>query len=157
MYKRQGIGSHTSVVTKTADEETLKLCLQLLDYAYTQEGFLFWNYGIEGESWYMGDDGIPKFSDLINKDTDVEPLNKYGGATYVGSCIQATNLLYLKNSQVSIDANNTWFYIYPDDEEKNLAVTGGWKWPNGTTFTLDESDELDPVSYTHLDVYKRQG
>ena len=28
-------------------------------------------------------------------------------------------------------------------KEKTLAVTGGWKWPVGITFTTDESDKLD--------------
>lgn len=141
-----GIGSRTAVITKSADEETMKLCLQMLDYAYTQEGFLFWNYGVEGESWVMGDDGVPKFTDLVNNDPDTDPMIKYNGATWGSSSIQATNLLYLKNSQTAIDANDTWFYIYPDDVEKNLAVTGGWKWPNGTTFTVDEADELDLIA-----------
>ena len=54
----------------------MKLCLQMLDYAYTQEGFLFWNYGVEGESWVMGDDGIPKFTDLVNNDQDTDPMTK---------------------------------------------------------------------------------
>ena len=25
-------------------------------------------------------------------------------------------------------------------------MTGGWKWPNGTTFTVDEADELDLIA-----------
>ena len=140
-----GIGNDTAVITKSADEETMKLCLRALDYAYTQEGFLYWNYGVEGVSWVMGDDGIPKFTALVNDDPDTDPMTKYNGATWGSSCIQATNLLYLKNSQAAIDANDTWFYIY-DDEEANLAVTGGWKWPAGTTFTLEESDELSLIA-----------
>ena len=31
----------------------------------------------------------------------------------------------------------------PEVEAKTLAVTGGWKWPVGITFTTDESDKLD--------------
>ena len=73
-------------------------------------------------------------------------MTKYNGATWGTGCIQATNLLYLKNSQAAIDADNTWYYNYPDDPEKNLAVTSGWKWPKGTTFTVEESDELDLIA-----------
>lgn len=142
-----GIGtSHAAVVTKTADEETLKLCLRALDYAYTQEGFLFWNYGIEGDTWVWGDEGLPVWTEKVANDTDVDPMTKYNGATWGSSCIQADNLLYLKNSKAAIEANYTWFEVFPDDNEKNLAVTGGWKWPVGTTFTLDESDELDLIA-----------
>lgn len=135
-----GISNWTYVITKCADEETMKLCLQLLDYAYTQEGFLFWNYGVEGETWVMGDDGIPQFTAVVNDDPDVDPMTKYNGATWGAACIQATNLLYLKNSQTAIEANDTWFYTFPAE------VTSGWKWPYGTTFTVDETDELDLIA-----------
>ena len=141
-----GIGTHTTVITKAADEETMKLCLQILDYAYTAEGFLYWNYGTEGVSWNWDEStGLPAFTALVNDDPASDPMRKYNGTTWYGSCIQATNLLYLKNSQIAIDADSAWFYCYPDDEEKNLQVTGGWKWPVGVTFTVDESDELDLI------------
>ena len=140
-----GISNRTGVITKCTDEETMKLCLRALDYAYTQEGFLFWNYGVEGESWEWGENGVPQFTALVTEDKDVDPMTKYNGATWGNTCIQATNLLYLKNSETAVKANDTWFYNYPDDEEKNLAVTGGWKWPNGTTFTTEEQDELDLI------------
>ena len=66
--------------------------------------------------------------------------------TYYGPGIQASSLLYLKNSQTACDADSAWFYVWPDDEEKNLAVTGGWRWPTGITFTTEEADELDEIA-----------
>ena len=33
-------------------------------------------------------------------------MTKYNGATWGSCCIQATNLLYQKNSQTAIDAND---------------------------------------------------
>ena len=126
----------------------MKLCLQVLDYAYTQEGFLYWNYGIEGESWVMDETtGLPKWTALVAEDTSTDPMIKYNGSTWSGSCIQATNLLYLKNSQLAIEANDAWFYLGMgrDTEEldKVREITSGHKWPNGVTFTTEESDELD--------------
>ena len=56
-------------------------------------------------------------------------MTKYNGATWGSCCIQATNLLYQKNSQTAIDANNTWFYI-DEDEEKNREITSGWRYPS---------------------------
>ena len=141
-----GIASETTVITKSADEDTLKLCLQMLNYAYTDEGFLYWNYGKEGVSWEYNSEGIPEFTSLVSDDPDTDPMTKYAGLTYFGPGIQATNLLYLKNSQTACDADSTWFYVWPDDEQKNLAVTGGWKWPVGITFTTEEADELDEIA-----------
>ena len=148
IFGGSGIGSITGVVTKSADEETMKLCLQVLDYAYSKEGFMFWNYGIEGESWQMSEEtGLPAWTDLVAKDTSNDPMIKYNGTTWSGSCIQATNLLYLKNSQASIDANDAWYYLGmgrdTDQLDKVLEVTSSHKWPTGVTFTTEESDELD--------------
>ena len=126
----------------------MKLCLQALNYAYTKEGFLFWNYGIEGESWEWSEEtGLPKWTALVADDKSSDPMIKYNGATWSGSCIQATNLLYLKNSQASIDANDAWFYLGMGrdnaDMDRVLEITSSHKWPNGVTFTTEEADELD--------------
>ena len=149
-----GIGNQTNMITKCADEETMKLCLQVLDYAFTSEGFLYYNYGEENVSWVMGEDGVPQFTDLVNNDPDTDPMTKYNGTTWGRVGIQATNLLYLKNSQTAIDANDTWFYIYGKDayftdEEvynKTLDVTGRWKFPGNVTYTTEEADELDLIA-----------
>ena len=141
-----GIGGQTTVISKTADEETLKLCLQMLNYGYTQDGILYWNYGKEGVSWEYNEEHVPTFTSLVTEDTDTDPISKYGGLICFGPSVQATNMLYMKNSQTACDADSTWFYVWPDDEEKNLAVTGGWKWPTGVTFTTEEADELDEIS-----------
>ena len=141
-----GVGTSTTVVTKTADEDTMKLCLEVLNYSYTEEGRLYWNYGEEGVSWDYDANGVPEFTSLVTDDADTDPMTKYNGATWGGPCIQLSNLLHLKNSQAAIDANDTWYYIYPDDMDKNTKVTSGWKWPVGVTFTTEESDELDEIS-----------
>lgn len=133
-----GVGNNIAMITKSADEETMKLALQLLNYAYTEEGFLYWNFGKEGVSWERNADGEPQLTALVTEDKDTDPLVKYGGATWGSSCIQATRLLYMKNSEVAINANDTWFY-------PNEAVTTHWKWPVGATFTVAEADELKMV------------
>lgn len=154
VFGGMGIGNHTAVITKTANEDMLKACLKMLNFAYTKEGFLYWNYGNEGVSWEYGENGLPKFTKLVTEDKDTDPITKYNGATWGGCFIQATNLLHLKNSPVSIAANDAWFYVYGKEavqadaalKQKNTNVTGGWKWPNGITFTTAESDELDMIA-----------
>ena len=145
IFGGSGIGKHTTVITTTADEDTMKLCLEMLNYAYTEEGMLYWNYGDEGVSWEYDEDGVPQFTSLVKDDQDTDPMTKYNGATWGSCCIQATNLLYQKNSQSAIDANDAWYYIY-DDEEKNREVTSGWRFPVGVSFTVEESDELDEIA-----------
>lgn len=146
VFGGSGIGSQTTVITKSADEDTVKTCLEMLNYAYTDEGFLYWNYGTKGVSWEYNDQNVPAFTSIVTDDTDTDPMTKYAGLTYFGPGIQATNLLYLKNSKTACDADSAWFYVWPDDEEKNLAVTGGWRWPIGITFTTEEASELDEIA-----------
>ena len=146
VFGGMGIGSQTTVVSKKADEETLKTCLEMLNYAYTEKGSLYCNYGNEGESWEYDSNKVPAYTKLVTDDKDNDPMTKYSGLTYYGPGVQATNLLYLKNSKAACDADTTWFNVWPDDENKNLAVTGGWRWPTGITFTTEEADELDEIA-----------
>ena len=146
VFGGMGIGTQTTVITKAADEDTVKLCLEMLNYAYTKEGSLYWNYGTEGVSWEYGSNKVPAYTSLVTDDKDTDPMTKYAGLTYYGPGIQATNLIYLKNSKTACDADTMWYNVWPDDKQKNQSVTGGWKWPVGITFTTDEADELDEIA-----------
>lgn len=63
----------------------MKLCLQMLNYSYTKEGSLYWNYGTEGVSWEYDDQGVPAFTSLVTDDKDTDPMTKYNGLTWGGS------------------------------------------------------------------------
>jgi putative aldouronate transport system substrate-binding protein len=60
-----GQGS-VSITTKAKDPV---LAVKLLDYAYSEEGGLFFNFGIEGVSYKM-ENGYPKYTDLIMNNPD---------------------------------------------------------------------------------------
>ncbi|MBR6498487.1 MAG: hypothetical protein IKT23_02220, partial [Clostridia bacterium] len=109
--------------------------------------FLYWNFGTQGVSWDYDANGEPAFLPLVTEDTDTDPMTKYNGATWGSACIQATKLLYLKNSPVAVAANDTWFYSVPAE------VSSGWKWPNGTTFTVEENDELSLLNASNIGTY----
>lgn len=144
-----GIGSVASAITTSLPEEKLELAMRVLDYAYSEEGNLYWNYGKKGYSWDGGPDGKPAYLPLVTQDPNGlnDAISKYGGSTWSGSCIQATAMLYMKNSQQAIDANDLWFY-------PNEAVTANWNLPNGMTMTPDESSragELQTAIKTYVD------
>ena len=138
-----GIGSTVSVITTSCPDEKLEAAMRVLDYAYTEEGNLYWNFGKEGVSWERNADGEPAYTALVTEDPDGlnNAISKFGGSTWSGSCIQATRLLYMKNSEASIAANDIWFY-------PNEAVSSKWKYPNGVTMTTDESNTLDELVTT---------
>ena len=46
--------------------------------------------------------------------------------------------------------------IYDSRKKETVMLTGGIWWQAGKQYEFDPNAELTPVSYTHLDVYKRQ-
>ncbi len=47
-----------------------ELAAQWMDYKFTPEGSLLFNYGTEGESFEYGEDGLPHFTDLVLHNPD---------------------------------------------------------------------------------------
>ena len=63
----------------TTDCEYPELAAQLLDYGYSEEGHLFFNFGTEGTSYEMVD-GKPVFTDLVKKNPDGWNFNQAAAA-----------------------------------------------------------------------------
>ncbi|QNK55876.1 extracellular solute-binding protein [Paenibacillus sp. PAMC21692] len=59
----------------SASSKHVETAARWLDYAYSEEGKMLFNYGIEGES-YTVENEVPKFTDLIlnNKDLNVQQI-----------------------------------------------------------------------------------
>ena len=53
----------------TMDAENKELCAKLLDYGYTEEGKMLFNFGIEGESYNMVD-GYPTYTEEITNNSE---------------------------------------------------------------------------------------
>ena len=144
-----GIGHNAAVITTAVPDEMLELVMRALDYAYTEEGNLFWNYGKRGVSWDFDADGKPAYLPLVTEDPNGlnDAIDKYGGSTWSGNCIQATALLHMKNTPQAIEANNLWFY-------PNEAITWSNKLPPGLTLTVKETTrvgELQGSISTYVD------
>lgn len=88
-YTGQGVSIST-------DCENVELAARLLDYGYSAEGRLLYNYGVEGESYEMVN-GVPTYTDEILKPEDGwtigEAIAKYAVASYVGPFVQELNYL----------------------------------------------------------------
>lgn len=59
-------GTYAAISTSCKNKE---LACKLLDYGYSEEGEMLYNFGIEGESYEMKD-GYPTFTDLITNNPD---------------------------------------------------------------------------------------
>jgi putative aldouronate transport system substrate-binding protein len=86
--------------------------VRMLDFGYSPEGHLFFNFGIEGVSYDMVD-GYPAYTDLIMRNPDKlapsQALAMYSRASYFGSFVQDTRYIeqyYLLKEQK--DAVQIW-------------------------------------------------
>lgn len=128
---------HVGAITTSCPDEKLELAMRWLDYGYTDEGFLYWNYGNEGESYTMVD-GVPTFTELLTEDPEGlnNVLSKYSGTTGVGFAVQADNMVRQKNAPVASEAVDLWIQ---NTEAKDHLI------PVGVSLTTDESSELSAI------------
>lgn len=61
----QGLGTAISGTCKNVDA-----AVRWLDFHYSKEGYMLMNWGIEGESYEYGADGLPYFTELITDDPE---------------------------------------------------------------------------------------
>jgi putative aldouronate transport system substrate-binding protein len=129
-----GIGNQAAAISTSCPDDKLELVMRALDYAYTEEGNLYWNFGKKGVSWDYDANGNPAYLPLVTNDPDGlnNATDKYGGTTWSGSCIQARLLNYMKNTEEAVAANDLWFY-------PNADISAKWTLPNGLSMSPDDS------------------
>ena len=124
-----------AITTSCKDIET---AARLLDWAYSDEGHMFYNFGIEGESYTLVD-GEPVYTDQILNNPDGLPvaqaMSAYIRGNYNGPFVQ--DIRYLRQ-----------YYTY-DGQKASNAVWGdndgkSHKLPSITP-TSEESDEFSAI------------
>ncbi len=137
-----------AVITTSCSEEELITALKLLNYGYTEEGMMYWNFGTEGVSYTLNADGEPEWTDLVLNDPDgmTQGMEKYSGTSGIGISVQMARLVQLKNVEAA--ANAVWEWIDNTDAAKHRLA--------GTAYTIDEettyNDKYAALS-THINEY----
>lgn len=106
------INIRSTAVTKGASEEEMIASLQWLNYGFTEEGFMYQNFGIEGESYNVDANGNVEYTDALKNEDgtlNTSSLTKYTGnvSAAIGG-IQAHQNIRLKNNPVAVDALYKW-------------------------------------------------
>lgn len=102
-------GYHTVITTQTSEEDLIT-ALRWLDYGWTQEGQMYWNFGEEGVSYILDDEGKPQWTELVTGD----PLGvgqgrrKYCGVTSSASVMQLNAYAEANNSEVVDNMIRVW-------------------------------------------------
>ncbi|UKS24264.1 extracellular solute-binding protein [Paenibacillus sp. HWE-109] len=99
-------------VAITANSKNIETATKLLDYGYSDEGHMYFNFGTEGTSYKM-ENGYPKYTDLLMKNPDklapAQALSLYIRGNYNGPFVQDKRYIeqYLA-LQTQRDAVTTW-------------------------------------------------
>lgn len=102
--KVNGLGGMITSSCKDIDK-----ALEILDYAYGEEGFLYWNFGIEGETYTMVD-GEPIYTDVIKK-ADIgmiAAIDQHCGTQWAAPAVQAKGMYVQKVGDTVVEAVDTW-------------------------------------------------
>lgn len=98
-------------ITTSCSEEKLITALKWLNYAYTEEGINYYNYGVENDTYTVDENGVVAFTDKILKDRDsaASACLKYTGMGNVGICgVQLTHFTHIKNDPVVAEGSKLW-------------------------------------------------
>jgi putative aldouronate transport system substrate-binding protein len=109
--KHKAYASEGTVAITTAAQNP-ELAVRMLDYGYSEEGRMFFNFGTEGVSYEMKD-GYPTYTDLLMKNPDklapAQAISLYARGSYNGPFIQdkryAEQFFALQTQR---DAVNIW-------------------------------------------------
>ena len=129
----------TGSVSISTDCENIELAARLLDYGYSEEGRLLYNYGVEGVSYDMVE-GVATYTDEVLDNPDglsiTHAIAKYARSCYGGPFVQELNYYtqYLQVPTVK-EAPSIW----------TVDTTMDHMYPNATP-TTEEADELATIT-----------
>ena len=142
------VRSNAWSVSTQCSEENLDLICQLVDYIFSDEGTLLFNYGLEGEAFEFDANGDPQWTDLI--------LSYPGGTTTAGMIYAtATPAEYLPG----VFDSHKFDYGYTEDmlaiEEMIVtASTGEYDYPIGADYRISSDDLLTAAGlFSDLSTY----
>ena len=139
--------SSTSVCITSSAKDPAAI-VKFLDYGYSEEGHMLYNFGIEGESYEMKD-GYPKYTDLITHNSEglnmATAMCRYMASSYCGPFVQ--------------DKRYYEQYLQYDEQKEAVKAWGEHdavlKLPP-LTFTEEESSFISAKT-TEIDTYVKEG
>jgi putative aldouronate transport system substrate-binding protein len=128
----------------SADCKNVEPILELVEFLYSDEGYILTNYGVEGESFEYDENGDPQYTDLVINNPD-------GLSYFFASYVYATNAAsgffpYINDmSRTFYDFNDNQWQVYEDlktlsDCTYNYPTFAVMSSDEATTYNSIESD-----------------
>ena len=134
----------------SAESDNVEIAARLLDFGYSEEGHMYYNFGTEGVSYTMKD-GVPTYTDIItdnekNGGLGIGPaMGKYQRACYNGPFEQDENYIY---QFYALDEQKKALDLWPDTDALK------YKMPL-VPMTAEENNEYTRIM-TDVDAYREQ-
>ena len=143
-----------AMISAASSEEELIAALRWLDYGWTEEGMMYWNFGTEGISYQYDKDGKPQWSEIITTDPLglLEGAKKYRGTGGSAPVLQMRSMAEANNVGVGImdSVIKTWMdntvadkHMLPTiDMEETDRETYEQMWAAISTYIDEESMKM---------------
>lgn len=109
-YEGMDISAGTVITTECSEEELIT-AIKMLNYGYTEEGKLTWNFGEQGVSWDYDEQGEIQLTDLVINDENGKSsaISKYSPMSdRVAPTIRMDRFVELKYDEFALEALNVW-------------------------------------------------
>ena len=112
------------VISTSCSEEKIATALRWLNYAYTEEGKLYYSFGKEGDTYELNAEGVPEFTSKVLDDPDgvgaaIFKYTAFGDMSFVG--ISTDRFLIAKNHPTV--AEGVWTWIGESKAHESLIPT----------------------------------
>ena len=120
-----------------------ELCARWIDYHYSEDGAFILNYGVEGETWELGEDGLPHFNEFFLNNPDgkmvSEMTDRYADGGYGSYYMWIRE--YDQYAEDVLSAYTTW----------GNSSTGDWVMPP-VTMTAEEGEDYNEI-FSNIQTY----
>lgn len=129
----------------SADCENPELAIRWVDYLYSEAGALFANYGVEGETYTLNENGEPIYTDIMLKNPDGLSFDECQRVYTLAPGFPAGYTDYTRDLQGVPEENCKMM-------DKWSEIGKDYDYPTYATMTAEENQEYSDL-YTDIDTY----
>ena len=122
----------TDSVSISTECDDVDLLISFLDYMFSEEGARICNYGIEGESYTLDENGQPQWTEAMYADPDKTFMQ--ASCTYLLNSIPSLDDVHANESMTYDDASIAAVALW------SQGFDGAYDIPSSLTFTTSESE-----------------
>ena len=121
--------------------EDIEPLLEMVEFLFSDEGFMLANYGVEGETYTLDENGEPQYTDLVINNPDGL---SYFFASYVYTTNAASGFFpYINDmSKTFYDFNDNQWQVFEDLKDLSDCA---WNYPAYAKLTTDESAQYNSI------------